>query len=115
MERLREISTMTAWQQAVEASAQGPVLLLKHSTRCPISSRAFEEFQGFCEGSDLPCYFVKVIENRNVSNAIAQETGIPHESPQLHLILNGASVWQTSHRAITQERILDALAGSAAL
>jgi bacillithiol system protein YtxJ len=48
---------------------------------------------------------VKVIESRPVSNQIAEDLGVKHESPQVILLKGGASYWNASHWAITEEHI----------
>src|SRR5690349_17724544 len=65
-------------EQHLEQSKTNPVLIFKHSTQCPISSHAYEEFTEFAEAADgLTCALVLVIENRNVSNTIAERLNVP--------------------------------------
>lgn len=111
MNNIIEITSVTAWRKLLEESESDPVLLLKHSTRCPVSTSAFQAFNTYCaeQGPELKCCLVKVIESREVSNAIAQDTGVPHQSPQIHLISDGKSIWNDSHRNITAEKIEQAL------
>lgn len=45
--------------------------------------------------------FVRVIEERPVSLALAERVGVRHESPQAMLIKEGRGVWSASHRGIT--------------
>lgn len=110
MSTLLELTSLEAWRECVASSHEAPVLILKHSTRCPISTGAHRAYSDYCtQATGVTCYLVKVIENRPVSNAIAEETGIRHESPQLHLLLGGESLWQASHRDITVENIRKAV------
>lgn len=111
MGKIVDIVTVKAWQEILEESEKTPVLVLKHSTRCPFSADALRAFTAYCTEQDnsVKCCLVKVIENRDVSNTIAQDTGVPHQSPQIHLIKGGASVWNASHHAITKERIKESL------
>jgi bacillithiol system protein YtxJ len=48
-------------------------------------------------------YFLDLISNREVSNAIAQKFSVHHESPQLLLIKNGECIYETSHGEISAE------------
>ena len=48
---------------------------------------------------------VDVIRNRDVSNAIADETGVLHQSPQAIVIKNGEVTAHTSHYDITRSWI----------
>ena len=101
-------------EQLIERSHNGLVFVFKHSTQCPISSVAYEEFTDFLQGvPDLPCGAVLVIENRKLSNAIAERFGVRHESPQALLIKSGRVVWHASHWSITPDSLSEALANNA--
>ena len=112
MAQWREITTLDEWANVIKHSDQLPVLLLKHSTTCPISAAAWQECLGLVEddpGENVDYILVKVIESRPVSNQIATELKIKHESPQLILIKSQEETWNTSHHSITQENISNAL------
>src|SRR5215510_6835602 len=97
-------------EQLLQRSKTGPVLIFKHSTQCSISTQAYEEFTEFMEASrDLLCGVVLVIENRKVSNAIADRFNVRHESPQALLIKDGRAIWHASHWSITSDSINEAL------
>lgn len=108
---LKGIHSNDELEQAFEQSLVRPVLLFKHSTTCPISAGAFSEYNSFIEGTDrnIACYLVKVIEDRSVSNEIANITDVKHESPQLFVIQNNEVKWHTSHSKITVGSIEEAL------
>lgn len=90
----------------------GKLLLFKHSTTCPISAKAYDEFQSFVsENGGIQAATVFVIEDRPVSNYIAEQFNIKHESPQIFLIENGNVLWNTSHWKITKKAIKEALNG----
>ena len=50
---------------------------------------------------EWPLYVLKVIEERDLSDAAAQRLGVPHASPQAIVIREGHSVWHASHYDIT--------------
>ncbi|GER67350.1 hypothetical protein BpJC4_18210 [Weizmannia acidilactici] len=50
-----------------------------------------------------------VIEDRPVSNHIAETFGIRHESPQIFLLENGEVRWNEDHAKITREAIQQAV------
>ena len=103
--------TAEHWKQLVADSQQKPVFLLKHSTRCPISSAAWRAFQAFAEQSPAAALWkVLVVEDRSLSKQVAEETGVAHRSPQLILMDKGEAVWHTSHWSITVEAMEKALA-----
>jgi bacillithiol system protein YtxJ len=104
---IKELLTVEDWQQCMENSYEAPQLLLKHSTACPISAEAFKEFQIYTQQAKRRLQFalVKVIESRPVSNEIATEMHVKHESPQVLLIRDQEVLWHTSHWNITFEKL----------
>src|SRR5690625_2647032 len=111
MPELKELLEVNDLNEVWETSNEKPVLLFKQSTTCPISATAFNEFNAFLNDSDDPigAYFVKVRESRPVSNQIAEELEVQHQSPQLFLVKNKEAVWNTSHNNITVDTIKEAL------
>jgi bacillithiol system protein YtxJ len=74
-----------------------------HSTSCPVSARAAIEVAE--SRTDVPIYRVLVLEQRELSNWVADFTGVEHESPQLILIRDGKvrKVW--NHGSIRRGEI----------
>jgi len=108
MPEWKEITTIEEWSKEMEQSVHTPILVLKHSTRCPISTAAWEECVKYTQKkiTDHVRYIlVKVIESRPVSNLIAEDLNVEHASPQLILLKDKQAVWNTSHWSITQENI----------
>ena len=110
--RVTELTSIDQLHEALTKSSEHPLFLFKHSTACPISARAAARVDEYVQegGADAPeFYLIKVIESRPVSNAIAQELGVTHASPQLLLVKDRKSVWDTSHGNIRRETIDEAL------
>lgn len=108
MTQWKELASLHEWQEIINESTDKPVLVLKHSTTCPISASAWREFQSYLNGSaneTATFVMVKVIESRPVSNQIATDLNVVHKSPQLILIRNKKAVWNTSHWHITEDNI----------
>lgn len=104
----REITSAQEWEDAYQRSDERPVVVFKHSTTCPVSANAYEEFNNYLNGSpreDIDYLLVKVIESRPVSNQIAEDTGVKHESPQIIYIDKKAKVWTASHWSVTKAHI----------
>lgn len=88
------------------ALASDRAILYKHSTRCPVSSYVIDEVHQFADTHpDWSIYILKVVERRALSNAVADELGITHQSPQAFVIKQGTCVWHASHSDITAERL----------
>jgi bacillithiol system protein YtxJ len=86
----------------------GKHLLFKHSTTCPISAKAHDEFTAYLEENETSAAVVLVIEDRPVSLEIAEKLAIKHESPQIFLLEDGEVSWNTSHWKITKDSIQEA-------
>lgn len=114
-EKLRELDTVEELDAAIEESHNTAVLLFKHSTTCPISLRAFREFESFLLEADpaKSYHLITIQRSRNVSNEAAARLSVPHESPQAILIRNGRPVWNASHYEITRASLSQAVAETA--
>ena len=91
MHQLEEINT-----------SENPVIIFKHSTRCGISTMVLRKFErNFkIENNQLKMYFLDLIAYRSISNKIANDYDVRHESPQLLLIKNGKAIEHNSHSGI---------------
>lgn len=77
-------------------------LVFKHSTRCPVSSVAWREVAAFRRAHpEAGVLVVHVVEQRELSNAVAVRTGVRHESPQAILLEDGRVAWHDSHEGVT--------------
>lgn len=93
--------------QIVSQSQDTPCLIFKHSTRCSISSMAkmrLESGWNF-DSKELKVYYLDLIAHRNVSNQVAEELSVHHESPQMILLDKGEVVLDASHLDCTVEEI----------
>lgn len=93
-------------------AATGYSAIFKHSTRCSISMMARKRFEidwdAIPEGT--PLYFLDLIAYREISNAIAEDFKVHHESPQLLLIRDGECIYETSHGEISAEELAEQIA-----
>jgi len=89
----------------------GYSIIFKHSTRCSISMMAKKRFE--LEWDELPkdisLYFLDLIKYRELSNQVASDFHVHHESPQLLLIKDGECVLDQSHSNISVEEALSVL------
>jgi bacillithiol system protein YtxJ len=92
-------------------SVSKPQIIFKHSTRCSISSmakRRLERTWNIGEGQ-ADIHYLDLIAYRSISNKIVDDFGVPHQSPQILIIKNGQSVFDTSHNDIDVETITEYL------
>lgn len=101
----KEITTLEEWQAILEKSVEKDQLILKHSTTCPVSFNALDEYNDYladAPNEKLDYTMVKVRESRPVSNQIEEDLAVKHESPQMIYIKNKKSYWNTSHWSVTK-------------
>ncbi|MFD0671858.1 bacillithiol system redox-active protein YtxJ [Cohnella sp. GCM10027633] len=114
MASLQQLTSLEQWEQALQGTSGSgkPLLVFKHSTTCPISAGAHEELTKYVEdahGGPVDFALVRVIEERPVSNEIAERLGVKHASPQAILVKDGQAVWNTSHWHITYAALSEQL------
>lgn len=99
-----QINNQAEFVEAIKG--EGLVFVLKHSTTCPISQAAYGEYEKFSnEHPEHNCYFLTVQDARPVSEYIAEQYHIKHESPQTILFNNGDVNWHASHWKITNSAL----------
>ncbi|WP_291133040.1 bacillithiol system redox-active protein YtxJ [Flavobacterium sp. UBA7682] len=94
----RPLTDMGQLNEIINESTEKPVIIFKHSTRCGISRMTLKQFENEYDLNDLVTpYFLDLLQNRDISNEIANRFGIEHQSPQLILIKNGEPIYNASH------------------
>jgi bacillithiol system protein YtxJ len=102
-ETLHDLVDDEGWARVLE---QDLAVLYKHSTRCWASPVAMREVEQFAtRHPDVPVYVVDVLFDRILSQRIALDTTVRHESPQVIVLRGGRPVWDASHRDISAESL----------
>lgn len=117
-----EASLRPAWQSVQDEahlkqlfevdSHSKAVLFFKHSTRCSISATALDRLErAWSPAADerISPYMLLVVEARPLSNALAQYSGVPHQSPQAVLVYRGQVLYHASHWDIDLRQIMQQL------
>jgi bacillithiol system protein YtxJ len=102
-----EIKDASQLSEIKERSKTRLQVIYKHSTRCSISSMAKSRLERSVPPPDVDFYFLDLIRYRDISNKIAEEFSVYHESPQILMIRNGECVYDESHSGISMEEIED--------
>ncbi len=55
---------------------------------------------------ETPIYFLDLIQFRSLSNLIAEQLNVVHQSPQLILVENGNSIYHASHSSINSKEVV---------
>lgn len=79
-----------------------PALFFKHSTRCGLSLMVLEDFENEWNISKNKCeiVFIDIFKHRDVSDYLAEKTGVRHHSPQVFLLKDGAIKYSKTHMDI---------------
>lgn len=87
-------------------SAEKPIVIFKHSTTCPISSTALDRFERkWNSEANADLYLLNLLRYRDLSQQIAAEFDVVHQSPQILVIKNGESIYDESHFGIAAEKV----------
>ncbi|MGE6412605.1 bacillithiol system redox-active protein YtxJ [Planococcus kocurii] len=102
MENLVHVDDLESLKQAVGHNQH--YWLFKHSSTCPVSAKAWNEYNEYSSlhPNQLFLYLV-VQENRELSKAIEEITGVTHESPQLFHFTSQKMDWHASHDKIKSD------------
>ena len=93
-------------EDIIAGSTNKTQVIFKHSTRCGVSSMAKNRLDKNESPEGMDFYYLDVIKNRNISNKIADNFQVRHQSPQVLIIHDGKCIYNESHSGITMEDIV---------
>lgn len=119
MKQIDELQTIAEWEEYTQEIPKQGLLIFKFSPRCFISRSVERGFDVWCENlveETAPrCVKVNVVGARELSQHLAKELNVRHESPQAIWLTPDRQVhWHASHRAINSRALntqLDTLTG----
>ena len=94
-------------EEITSNSENKPQVIFKHSTRCSISSMAKNRLDRKDQPEGMNFYYLDVIKYRNISNKIAGDFKVNHQSPQVLVINAGKCIYNESHSGISMDDIID--------
>jgi bacillithiol system protein YtxJ len=101
------LTSKTQLEELVNRSANSTFAIFKHSTRCSISSMAKNRLErSWDQAINPPLYLLDLLNHRNLSNQIAEQFDVQHESPQLLIIQKGKCINHQSHNEISMDILL---------
>src|SRR5258708_25519439 len=77
------LQTEAQLEEIRQRSTRRPQLIFKHSTRCSTSALVKGRLERATPPETIDFYFLDLIRNRPVSNRIAEDFFVEHESPPL--------------------------------
>ena len=97
-------SSITSVEMLVDVysnSESKPNLFFKHSTRCSISSMALNGFErNWNKEVECNLYFIDLIAHRDVSQKLAELSGVIHQSPQAIVVSANKIIYSATHSGI---------------
>jgi len=108
-----ELQTQQLLADLHDTSFIKPQVIFKHSIRCSISALALNRFEREATAVDrVDFYYLDLIKYRELSNRIASDYKVYHESPQLLLISNGNCIYEASHYEIRFGDLMEQLSSA---
>lgn len=107
MENWKILDSIEDIDSIIKTSAKKPQIIFKHSTTCGISANAHHNIEeGFNElEGKADFHYLDLLANRPVSNAVAEKTGVLHQSPQIIVLKDEKVVYTVTHLAIDPKKI----------
>ncbi len=105
------LTTEAQLNELIQRSHQTPQVIFKHSTRCSISLMVKSRLDRVDNPTNIHCYYLDLLQYRPISNLIATQFSVEHQSPQLLLIQEGICTYHESQQAIYFEDILENIKG----
>lgn len=102
-----QLTTAEQVKDIIQKSAVKPQLIFKHSIRCSTSSLAKGRLEKAPMPENIDFYYLDLINYRDISNLVADQFSVHHESPQVLLIKNGECIYEESHIGIRMEEIVE--------
>jgi bacillithiol system protein YtxJ len=101
-------------QELIRISEDKAVIIFKHSTRCSVSMMAKRNFEhSWKQGKEsVPAYFLDLLAYRSVSDKVAHDLSVEHQSPQLIIVKGGKAIYTTSHDEIDARDVLEHITGA---
>lgn len=103
-----EIKTDKDIEQAIDASHISKTVIFKHSTRCIISKTVLRNFEKEAEqhlNEGFSFFFLDLLAHRNLSDRLAREFNVTHQSPQIIVLKDGEVINHASHDAISMNLV----------
>ncbi len=101
------LTELSQLNEIKEESKTIPVLILKHSTRCSVSLMAKNGLDRNWDVEDdkIKTYYLDLLKFRPISNQIAEDFNVIHQSPQILLIKGGMCEYTATHSEIEARKI----------
>lgn len=103
----RKLEDMSTYDSLMSQSSTQAFAVFKHSTRCSVSTMAKKKLESDWNISDehIQLYYLDLLAHRDISNKLASDLHIEHQSPQLLVVKDHRCIYNQSHGNIEVENI----------
>jgi len=107
----KRITNENSTAEIIERSKDHPIAIFMHSTHCSRSAYAKERLENehALSSNKLTVLYLDLLEHRSLSDRIASDLKIIHQSPQFIVVKNGRVVYAASHESISYAKALSSL------
>ncbi len=100
----KNLTDITQINEIVENSYLKTAVIFKHSTRCGISRMVLKEFEMQQNKNEnlIDFYYLDLLNHRDISNKLAEQFSVEHQSPQILVLKNGQLKSHDSHYEILE-------------
>lgn len=104
---MKSLHKTEVWEKVLKESQEKPVILFKHSNACPVSADAHKKIKKLeRQGAIAESMYIVIVQNaRDISDKVAEELEVEHETPQVIIISNGEAVYDVSHDEIDSDEV----------
>lgn len=104
------LNTEEQLTEIINKSHNKPQVIFKDSIRCSISSMVKSRLEKSVTPDTIDFHYLDLINYRLLSNKIAEDLDVYHESPQVLFLKDGECIYNESHMAIRMEDIAQLVA-----
>jgi len=101
------LNTEEQLAEIINKSHSKAQVIFKHSIRCSISSMVKSRLEKSEAPDSIDFHYLDLINYRSLSNKIAEDLNVYHESPQVLFIKDGECIYDESHMAIRMDDIAE--------
>lgn len=107
----KKITSANQLEEILMLSEREPVAIFKHSTTCSRSAYAKERLiEAYNAASiQIKVHYLDLLSYRNLSNQVASDLKLVHQSPQFILIKDKRVIYSASHEAISYSKAVTKL------
>lgn len=104
---MKSLHKIEVWEKVLKESKEKPVILFKHSNSCPDSADAHKKIKKLeRQGAIAESMYIVIVQNaQEISDQVAEELEIKHETPQIIIISDGEGIYHASHDDIDPDMV----------